>query len=155
MLVSRCTHTHTGGHLNPAVTVGQAVLGNHPWKKVPHYLLGQYLGGFVASAVVYLTLVSDVLVRLFMMTKAATCFLPSLSNSYFDALSAFDGGIRMAAGSELATGQVFATYPSEWLTIGGAFVDQVVGTAILLFAILAVADPRGQKIPAWLLPMYM
>lgn len=55
MLISLCSRlTLTGGHINPAVTVGLAVLGKHPWKKVWHYLVGQYLGAFVAAAVVYL-----------------------------------------------------------------------------------------------------
>lgn len=39
----------SGGHINPAVTVAFAVCGKHPWKKVPHYVLGQYLGKFHIS----------------------------------------------------------------------------------------------------------
>ena len=44
----------SGGHINPAVTVALATLGKFPWRKVPHYLAAQYLGAFVASAVVFL-----------------------------------------------------------------------------------------------------
>ena len=43
----------TGGHINPAVTVALAIIGKFPWKKVPHYLLGQYIGAFWAAIVVF------------------------------------------------------------------------------------------------------
>ena len=43
----------TGGHINPAVTVALAIIGKFPWKKVPHYLCGQYLGAFWATIVVF------------------------------------------------------------------------------------------------------
>ena len=43
----------TGAHINPAVTVALVVVGRFPLRKVPHYLLGQYAGGFLAAAVVY------------------------------------------------------------------------------------------------------
>lgn len=76
-------------------------------------------------------------------------------NSYYDALVAFDSGSRVATGTDSATGQIFATYPSDFLTISGAFVDQVVGTALLMYAVLAVGDPKGLKIPGWLQPIYM
>lgn len=39
----------SGGHINPAVTVAFAVLGKLPWRKVPHYIAGQYLGSFLAQ----------------------------------------------------------------------------------------------------------
>ena len=43
----------TGAHVNPAVTVALVVIGKFPLRKVPHYLLGQYAGGFLATALVY------------------------------------------------------------------------------------------------------
>ena len=43
----------SGGHLNPAVTLALAVTKKFPWRKVPAYFLGQYLGAFFASVVVY------------------------------------------------------------------------------------------------------
>ncbi|XP_022710134.1 aquaporin-7-like [Varroa jacobsoni] len=36
--------SNSGGHINPIVTTGFASVGRFPWTKVPHYLLGQYLG---------------------------------------------------------------------------------------------------------------
>ena len=44
----------SGGHLNPAVTLAMSVSGKLKWKKVPIYMLGQYLGAFVGALFVYL-----------------------------------------------------------------------------------------------------
>jgi len=43
----------SGGHINPAVTLAFAVTKKFPWRKVPFYFLGQYLGALLASVVVY------------------------------------------------------------------------------------------------------
>lgn len=119
----------SGGHINPAVTVAQAVLKNFSWKKVPHYLAAQYLGGLFASAIVYVL--------------------------YYDALNNFDNGIRIAFGQSEATGQIWATYPAPFLSIAGAFADQVIGTAVLLFAVLAISDGDGLNVPMNVQPLYI
>lgn len=119
----------TGGHINPAVTVAQAILGNFSWKKVTHYLIAQYLGGFVASAVIFL--------------------------NHFEAINSYDSGKRSAFGSVNSTGAIWATYPAPFVSITGSAIDQIVGTALLMFAVMAVSDMKGSKIPPWLQPMYM
>ena len=43
----------SGGHLNPAVTLAMAVIKKCHWKKIPVYWAGQYLGAFLASAILY------------------------------------------------------------------------------------------------------
>ncbi|KAH7962773.1 hypothetical protein HPB52_017872 [Rhipicephalus sanguineus] len=43
----------SGGHVNPIVTTSFASVGKLPWRKVPHYILGQHLGAFLASAILY------------------------------------------------------------------------------------------------------
>ncbi|HKK46146.1 MAG TPA: MIP/aquaporin family protein [Balneolaceae bacterium] len=45
----------SGAHINPAVTIGLAVIGEFSWSLVPGYLLAQLLGGFLAGVVVYFT----------------------------------------------------------------------------------------------------
>jgi aquaporin Z len=42
----------SGGHLNPAVTVGLAAGGRFPWRDVLPYVMAQLLGAILASAVV-------------------------------------------------------------------------------------------------------
>lgn len=118
----------SGGHINPAVTIAQTVIKNFSWKKVPHYLAAQYLGAFLASVVVYIL--------------------------YMDALTAFDTGIRQTTGPD-ATAHIWATFPSSYLSISGAFLDQVIGTAVLMVAVLAITDSDGLNVQASLQPIYL
>lgn len=121
----------SGGHINPAVTVALAAINRFPWRKVGHYLLGQYLGGFAAAAAVFLI--------------------------NMDALNAYDGGIRSAyLNGTSATGGIFATYPTVWVSAGGVLADQAVTTACLMFAILAITSPKnGNGIPTGLRPIFI
>jgi len=117
----------SGAHLNPAVTLAAAVYRGFPWRKVVPYAAAQTAGAFVAAAVVYLV--------------------------YREGLNAFDGGVRQVAGP-LATAGIFATYPQPYLTtFPGGFIDQVVGTAILVAVILGITDQRNSPAPAGLAPV--
>lgn len=117
----------SGGHINPAVTIALAVHRGFPWRKVLPYSIAQTAGAFAAAAIVFLT--------------------------YHEAFSNFDGGIRQVLGPQ-GTGGIFATYPQPFLsTFPGGFVDQVVGTAILMGAIFAIADARNVPPPAGLGPI--
>ena len=96
----------TGAHLNPAVTLALAVHRKLPWGKVLPYTVAQLAGAFVASAVVFVT--------------------------YHEAINAFDGGVRQVLGAQ-GTAGIWATYPQPFLsTFPGGFIDQVVGTALLV-----------------------
>ena len=39
----------SGAHFNPAVTLGLAIAGRHPWPRVPTYWAAQLIGGLVAG----------------------------------------------------------------------------------------------------------
>ena len=43
----------SGAHLNPAVTLGFAVIGNTPWEDVPEYLAGEFVGAFIGATLVW------------------------------------------------------------------------------------------------------
>lgn len=43
----------SGGHINPAVTLAMAIIGRLPWSRVPFYILGQMIGGFLSAPVIY------------------------------------------------------------------------------------------------------
>lgn len=116
----------SGAHLNPAVTLALAVTRGFSWAKVAPYVAAQIAGALVASAVVYVT--------------------------YREAFDAFDGGARQVLGPT-ATAGIFATYPQPFLSITGGFVDQVVGTALLMAGVLAVTDQRNNAAPGWLTPV--
>src|SRR5688572_17811129 len=45
----------SGAHLNPAVTLGFAVIGNTEWSDVPKYLAGEFVGAFIGATLVYLS----------------------------------------------------------------------------------------------------
>jgi glycerol uptake facilitator len=113
----------SGAHLNPAVTVALAVFKGFEWRKVAPYSFAQFLGAFVAA----------LLVRW----------------NYTEVLHKTDPGLT------IKTQGVFSTLPgngtapvSEW----GALRDQIIGTAILLFLILAITDTASTPPGANLAP---
>jgi glycerol uptake facilitator protein len=114
----------SGGHINPAVTVALAVFRGFPWRKVGPYALAQTAGAFVAGLVVRW--------------------------DYTEALAKADPGHTIKSQG------VFSTLPGngalpvhEW----GAFRDQIIGTAILLFLVVAITDTRNTAPAANLAPV--
>ncbi|GAA3834520.1 MIP/aquaporin family protein [Sphaerisporangium flaviroseum] len=113
----------SGAHLNPAVTIALAVFKGFEWRKVLPYSLAQTAGAFVAA----------LLVRW----------------NYTEVLSKFDPGLTIKSQG------VFSTLPGNGalpVTEWGAFRDQVIGTAILLFLVLAVTDLNNSSPAANLAP---
>ena len=49
-----CVGDISGGHINPAVTIGLAVAGEFEWKLVTGYIIAQMAGGITGAVVVYL-----------------------------------------------------------------------------------------------------
>jgi glycerol uptake facilitator protein len=113
----------SGAHLNPAVTVALAVFRGFPWRKVGPYAVAQVLGAFAAALLVRWV--------------------------YADVLNAADPG------HTIKTQGVFSTLPGNGalpVSVGTAFLDQIVGTAILLFLVQAVTDVRSTSPAANLAP---
>ncbi|KAI2648709.1 Aquaporin-9 [Labeo rohita] len=69
-----------------------------------------------------------------------------------DAFMDFTSGILSVTGIN-ATGHIFASYPGRHLTVLGGFVDQVVGTGMLVLCILAVVDGRNIGAPHGVEPL--
>ena len=44
----------SGAHLNPAVTIGFAMIGAFPWENVPAYISAQLIGAFIGAVIVYI-----------------------------------------------------------------------------------------------------
>jgi len=44
---------YSGAHLNPAVTLGLAIIGKFPWADVPMYVSAQFLGGCMGAFLVW------------------------------------------------------------------------------------------------------
>ena len=94
----------SGAHLNPAVTIGLAVIGSFSWADVPGYIAAQLIGGFLGAVLVWVA------------------YLPHWKATADPA-------------SKLA---VFSTGPAIRHTAAN-FVTEVIGTAVLVFGILAIA----------------
>lgn len=102
------------------MTVAYAVKGDVKWKNVPIYLIAQYLGSFVAATVLWI--------------------------NCKDAIDFIDGGHHIAyqqLSSASTTGSIFATYPASHVSFWGALIDQIIGTSVLLFGMIAVSDKNN------------
>jgi glycerol uptake facilitator protein len=100
----------SGGHLNPAVTLAFAAFRGFPWRKVVPYSIAQTAGAFLAAALVY--------------------------QNYLPAFRQFDPQLEKTAGV-FTTFPAFPTFPA-WPQAG--FLDQIIGTALLLLLVLAITD---------------
>jgi glycerol uptake facilitator len=94
----------SGAHLNPAVTIGLAVIGSFPWSDVAGYIVAQMIGAFAGAVLVWITY--------FPHWRATT-----------------DPNLKLA---------VFATAPAFRQPVAN-ILTEIVGTAVLLFGILAIA----------------
>ncbi|CCO27222.1 putative membrane protein YFL054C OS=Saccharomyces cerevisiae (strain ATCC 204508 / S288c) GN=YFL054C PE=1 SV=1 [Rhizoctonia solani AG-1 IB] len=115
----------SGGHINPAVTLAQAIFRGFSWKKVPSYILAQTLGACTGSGLVYA--------------------------NYHRAIDLFEGGlgVRTVPG----TASLFTTFAVDYLSNLQCFFSEVLGTAILLLVVAAVSDRRNGPPPNGLVPL--
>ena len=111
----------SGAHINPAVTIALAVKRGFAWGKVLPYIAAQMIGAFLGALGVYLCY-RDGLVSAGM--PNVWCTGPG---SIF--ATAFWGG---AAGSATG-GYSFVT----------ATITEIIGTAVLLWGVLASGDPKN------------
>jgi glycerol uptake facilitator protein len=114
----------SGAHLNPAVTLGLAVRGAFPWNKVAWYMLFQVLGAWFAALLLYI--------------------------EYNTGFTSYESANNITRGSPASayTAGVFFTSPhttlgGEVVPIWNAFFDQVLGTFLLVYLILAIVDARS------------
>jgi glycerol uptake facilitator protein len=120
----------SGAHLNPAVTLAMAWRRGFEWRKVPAYMVAQVLGAFAGAALVYA--------------------------NYHYAIGAFEHAnhITRGASNSVPTYSIFGTFPAgyyhSWF---GPFLDQVIGTAVLMAFILAVSDEYNTPVHGNLAPV--
>jgi len=104
----------SGAYLNPAVTFANCMFRGLPWRRFPAYLLAQFLGGFVASGVVYAN------------------YVASIDN--------FAGqGVRTSPPA--TTAAIFCTFPSgPYLNKANQFFSEFIASTLLIFVIFALKD---------------
>ncbi len=111
----------SGAHINPAVTLAQAIKGNLEWKKVIPYWVAQVLGAFSGALIVYL--------------------------DYYKAIDQWNLVHHVTRGSSggLTTFSIFATFPAAYFhgSWVGPLIDQIIGTAFLLIFVLAITDAKN------------
>lgn len=124
----------SGGHLNPAVSLGMAVWGKFSWVKVPVYWVAQYLGAFTASALLYGVYLN-----------ALDTFDPDRTHLSYGIFATYPGmAINSTAGAA-----------TSFLSAGNGLGDQIVGTMLLLICVCAITDPRNMMVPKGLIPLFV
>lgn len=111
----------SGAHLNPAVTIALACRRDIAWKKVVPYALAQVLGAFCGAAIVLID-------------------YGKLINKHAEDL-VLSGKFADLHAAKLSLDGIFFTHPK--IDIASGFIDQIIGTALLLFLIRAVTDTRN------------
>ena len=120
----------SGAHINPAVTLAFALRRDFPWRKVPGYMLAQFVGAFLGAFLVYIV--------------------------YKGAIDSYEHANHITRGdpNSVPTYSIFATFPAKYLgNWVGPFVDQVVGTAFLVAFVFACVDEFNQPVRANLAPI--
>jgi glycerol uptake facilitator protein len=114
----------SGAHLNPAVTVALAFKRDFPWGKVLPYIAAQMVGAFLGALGVYLV--------------------------YMDGLKGAGMPNVWCTGPGSVFGQAFwgTAAGAGVASVGGtsflnAFIAEVIGTAVLLWGILASGDSKN------------
>jgi glycerol uptake facilitator protein len=114
----------SGAHLNPAVTIALAFKRDFPWSKVLPYIGAQMVGAFLGALGVYLVHM-DGLIAAGMPNVWATGPGSVFGQTFW--------GTAAAAGVASTGGYSFMN----------AFVAEVIGTAVLLWGVLASGDSKN------------
>lgn len=146
----------SGGHFNPAVTMGMALAGRTPWRDLPLYWAAQIVGAIAASSLLRFTVPSTTSL------KASTGFNASSAKDFF--LGASNGyGVHSPAytapkaalfnyyqGQGIAATEINSAITSKQLTVpqglkfelGASFALEAFAVAVFVGVILAVTDKR-------------
>jgi Glycerol uptake facilitator and related permeases (Major Intrinsic Protein Family) len=129
----------SGGHFNPAVTLGVAAAGRMPWKDVLPYVVAQLVGGLLAT-LVHLAIVAS-------QEKDIASSFAAVSNGYDGAFAPLVTVIIL----EIAITAVFL-----WIILGvtaegsttAGFAPLAIGLALALFHFIAIPLDNASLNPA-------
>lgn len=125
----------SGAHINPSVTIAFAAWRRFPNRKIAPYVASQIAGAFLASAVLY-----------------------ALFAHFVADFEAARGLTRGAPGSQLSAMAFGCYYPNpdivgtdakalSMISLPQAVGAEILGTALLVFFVFALTDPRNPKAP--------
>ena len=130
----------SGAHLNPAVTLGFAVIGNTEWSDVPKYLIGEFAGAMHWACLVaaaysnHWRATEDPGLKL-----AVFCTGPAIRNTVANLITEIIGTFVLLFGVLAIFANKFTTLPT--FAFGGFFVG------LLVLAIgLSLGGPTGYAI---------
>ncbi len=130
----------SGGHFNPAVSIGAAAAGRMPWKDVLPYIGAQLVGGILATLVLWLI--------------SATS--GGKFTAHFDAVSNGYGGSFFGLGAVIIT-EIVITCLFLWIILGvtapgagvtAGFAPLAIGLALTLFHLVAIPVDNASLNPA-------
>jgi aquaporin Z len=106
----------SGGHFNPAVTLGLAIAGRFSWARVWQYVVAQIVGGIVASSILFLL------------------------------ASGGPDGFAKAAGESGFASNGFGELSPGGFGLIAVVIAEVLLTALFLYVILSVTDGRNTTV---------
>jgi len=118
------TSSVSGGHINPAVTLSQAILRGFPWRKVPIYITAQLLGATIGALILYA--------------------------NYYHAINLYEGGNGTRS---ISTASLFTTYALDYMPNSACFFSEFLGTAFLVICLYVLTDKSNGPPPQGLVPL--
>ncbi|KAH6604397.1 aquaporin-like protein [Trichoderma cornu-damae] len=120
----------SGGHFNPAVTISATIWLGFPLKKVPHYILSQLLGGFIAALV--------------------------LMGIYHQQINEMKETL-LAAGHPLvangAPASLLCSFPNPDQSMGYVFLAEFFASSFVALLIWACIDPANPLVSPYITPL--
>nr|WP_293275283.1 aquaporin [Nannocystis sp.] len=128
----------SGGHLNPAVTLALASVGEFAWAQVPTYLLAQLLGAFLGACLVWLHYLPHWRATQDPASKLAVfCTAPALRHAPANFLSEALGSFILLFGLTAIGAHRFAE----------GLGPMVVGALVLAIGLSSAAPPATRSTP--------
>ena len=108
-------------HLNPAVSIAMVLGRRMPLAKLPGYLAGQFIGAFIAAAVLYLLFTDSI--------------------AQFETLHQIVRGSAPSFRTAMMFGE-FYTHPGDAAVVSQttAFIAEAIGTGILVFLVFSLTE---------------
>ncbi|NXA10278.1 AQP10 protein, partial [Sapayoa aenigma] len=145
----------SGAHMNPAFSFAMCLMERFPWWKLPIFTVVQTLASFISAGAVYILYYGTreqcrvgephSSARVAKLTDGL-CLCPT------DAIWHYSNGTLTVSGPR-ETASIFATYPADYVSITNGFLDQVIGTGVLMVGVMGILDTRNKGVPKGLEPV--